>query len=296
MKRLILSILAAFILIASNTAVAFQPGGTSVSSGVSTTSGTGPCLYGRTSAVDGCYSSFSQDFTGNDLTLPSGVSLPGTCAANQIYSLTTATTGQHLYLCETANTWVQQGGTSSSPTFTIYRDNFNRADGTVGANWLTTTGYSAATITSSQVTGTSGGYAQSIYNGGLAAKQYAMLQDINFSASMSVAGVLVHYDDSLDTGYYGYCQYNAGSLELGLYRVNAGVGTLLGTKLTAQAADVTKIRLTITAGGALSFDTYNGSWVVGRRTYTDATITSGKTGFQLKGNLIRADNFEGGEW
>lgn len=49
------------------------------------------------------------DLGGKTLEIPNSTSLPGTCAVGQIYMDTDATTGQRLYLCESANTWVLQG-------------------------------------------------------------------------------------------------------------------------------------------------------------------------------------------
>lgn len=57
------------------------------------------------------------------LILPSSITLPGTCSVGQVYMDTDATSGSRLYLCETTNTWVVQGGgggitASSTDTFT----------------------------------------------------------------------------------------------------------------------------------------------------------------------------------
>jgi hypothetical protein len=41
---------------------------------------------------------------------PRGASLPATCRIGAYFVLTTAAAGQKTYLCESANTWVQQGG------------------------------------------------------------------------------------------------------------------------------------------------------------------------------------------
>jgi hypothetical protein len=43
------------------------------------------------------------------LRIPSSTSLPGTCSTGDIYMDTDATSGQRLYLCQSANTWVVQG-------------------------------------------------------------------------------------------------------------------------------------------------------------------------------------------
>lgn len=46
--------------------------------------------------------------------MPHGTSLPATCNTGDFYQKTNATTGQQIYSCESANSWVLQGGGSSS--------------------------------------------------------------------------------------------------------------------------------------------------------------------------------------
>jgi hypothetical protein len=51
-----------------------------------------------------------MDIGGGTLQVPNSNTLPGTCEVGDIYMDTDATTGQRLYLCESSNTLVQQGG------------------------------------------------------------------------------------------------------------------------------------------------------------------------------------------
>lgn len=51
----------------------------------------------------------SHDFGAATVEIPNSTSLPGTCSTGQIYADTDATSGQRLYLCQSANTWVLQG-------------------------------------------------------------------------------------------------------------------------------------------------------------------------------------------
>lgn len=51
----------------------------------------------------------SVDLGAGILEIPNSTSLPGTCSVGQIYADTDATSGQRIYLCESANTWVLQG-------------------------------------------------------------------------------------------------------------------------------------------------------------------------------------------
>jgi hypothetical protein len=50
------------------------------------------------------------DFGGGTLQVPNSTSLPGTCEVGDSYMDTDASTGQRFYLCESADTWAQQGG------------------------------------------------------------------------------------------------------------------------------------------------------------------------------------------
>jgi hypothetical protein len=79
----------------------------------------------------------SIDLGGKSVEIPNDVSLPGTCSVGQIFSPSSATTGQRLYLCEATNSWVLQGdggGGGSIGGSTGATDNaILRADGTGGA-------------------------------------------------------------------------------------------------------------------------------------------------------------------
>lgn len=53
------------------------------------------------------------DISSGVLKIPSGVNLPGICQVGDFFMDTDATSGQRLYACESANTWVLQGGSGS---------------------------------------------------------------------------------------------------------------------------------------------------------------------------------------
>lgn len=53
------------------------------------------------------------------LEVPNGTSLPGTCSVGQVFMDTDATSGQRIYACESANTWVLQGGGGSTVGYTL---------------------------------------------------------------------------------------------------------------------------------------------------------------------------------
>lgn len=81
------------------------------------------------------YTSGMNDFSAVTLRVPSSTTLPATCAVGDSYMDTDATSGQRWYLCESTDTWVQQGGsggaTAVTATSTFGTDNaVLRADGT----------------------------------------------------------------------------------------------------------------------------------------------------------------------
>lgn len=81
------------------------------------------------------YTSGVNDFSSVTLRVPSSTTLPATCAVGDSYMDTDATSGQRWYLCESTDTWVQQGGsggaTAVTATSTFGTDNaVLRADGT----------------------------------------------------------------------------------------------------------------------------------------------------------------------
>ena len=55
-----------------------------------------------------------------DNTLYSQDATPGTCSVGDLFVDTNATSGQRLYSCETANTWVLQGGSGTAPSDVAY--------------------------------------------------------------------------------------------------------------------------------------------------------------------------------
>ncbi len=54
------------------------------------------------------------NIAGGTLLIPSSTSRPATCSTGQIYMDTDATSGQRLYACQSANTWVLQGDGSTA--------------------------------------------------------------------------------------------------------------------------------------------------------------------------------------
>lgn len=61
----------------------------------------------------------TYDIGGGVLEVPNSTSLPGTCTVGQIFMDTDATSGQRIYACESANTWVLQGGGGAAVGYTL---------------------------------------------------------------------------------------------------------------------------------------------------------------------------------
>jgi len=59
------------------------------------------------------YTSGVNDFSAVTLRVPSSITLPATCSVGDAYMDTDATSGQRWYLCESTDTWVQQGGSGN---------------------------------------------------------------------------------------------------------------------------------------------------------------------------------------
>lgn len=98
------------------------------------------------------------DLSGKAVIIPSSASLPGTCSTGQLYADTDATSGQRLYLCQSANTWVLQGdgggGGSIGGTLGSTDNAIPRADGTGGS----TLQASGCTISDTNVLTCPGGF------------------------------------------------------------------------------------------------------------------------------------------
>src|SRR5437660_756969 len=92
-------------------------GGTCLSGGTISSSGTlsvTPDCIGPTQIDETANYTWSgtERFTGT-FSVPHSTSLPGTCTVGDAYMDTDATSGARWYLCESSNTWVAQGGTST---------------------------------------------------------------------------------------------------------------------------------------------------------------------------------------
>lgn len=164
-------------------------------------------------------------------------------------------------------------------------DNFNRADGGLGANWTTAGGFSALTIVSNTCKGSFGSqHNVSVYTGaGTApADQYAQFKVTNPAGFI---GPVLRHDGG--TAFYT-CYYNAGTATI--YKWSGGSANQIGSGSTITPA-VNDVVYLEAVGTALTMKV-NGATVC---TATDSSITAaGYVGIDLYDNVAAVDDFEGG--
>lgn len=162
-------------------------------------------------------------------------------------------------------------------------DNFNRANGAIGANWTVTNG--GFNVAGNALIGT-GGSNLAYWTGGsgFSSSQFAQVQVVTLNGATDFVGV----DVLFSAGNNGYtCVENNASLLL--QRIAAGTGTTLVSSATAGApGDV--LRLEAAPGGVLTCSR-NGTTSI---TATDTTFTSGSPAIEQFGSTATIDNWSGG--
>ena len=177
---------------------------------------------------------------------------------------------------------------SASAAATLATDNFNRADGGLGAGW-TAISDGAMSIASQQVIGTVGQNTGEIRTG----ETYASDQFSQISVtSTALSGgqwiaAAVRMQNSGQNAYAGLYYWNFGSPELMLFLRTGGAWTQLNAVNTAALAAGTTLKLQA-VGSTISF-LVNGAQ---RLSVTDTTLTGGAPGIMAYGNAT-ADNWAG---
>lgn len=184
----------------------------------------------------------------------------------------------------------------------IVSDNFNRADGALGANWTTITGQNAFTIVSNQAenpitTGSHGNtYTGASWTGG--ADHYTELT-VKANPAQNDGGPTCRAATAAQT-YYVACINNNDAVALGssqrfeVFRVMAGVFTQVGSTVTMviSANDVLRCE----AQGTTIRGLVNG---VQKVTGTDSSIASGKPGMEWwhgSAGTSQVDDFAAGDF
>ena len=169
-------------------------------------------------------------------------------------------------------------------------DDFNRADGALGAGW-TAISDGAMSISSQQVIGTVGATTGDIRTAETyPSDQFSQIQVTStpLSGGQWVAAA-VRIQSGGQNAYAGLYYWNFGSPELMLFKRSGGAWTQLGaTYNSGTLAAGTQLKLTA-AGSTISF-LQNG---VQRISVTDTSFTGGAPGLMAFGNST-ADNWSGG--
>lgn len=174
------------------------------------------------------------------------------------------------------------GGT---PAPLVVSDNFNRADGGLGANWITLTSSDAPQIVNNEVSQTSVAVAAAFWSANSFNDDQFASVTIGTTTSTGFTGA-VRMSASADTMYFGA----AGDF-IQLYKVIAGGYTQLGAVFTpVLSGDM----LRLTANGTTVSLTLNGIEIIN---VTDSDIASGSAGFFCEGDNVHAatlDDWQGG--
>jgi hypothetical protein len=242
--------------------------------------------------------STSSDLTQNQLGIGGGTAInlhvgtvPGTAWVEQ----TTAT--NKLF---TANLSLQAQGpfqdlaSVSAPGLPVLNgsqatDNFNRANGGIGANWTQADG--TWSISSNQVTYTLGGDSEAsvVYtNLSFANDQYSQVTIATITNAVS--GVIVRGASGANTGYAFACE-TVGSGTCFIFKVIAGAATNLVSAGSLGLSNGDVLRLEVHGTALTGFK--NGTQVL---TITDSAITSGSPGMWSENAATTTfDNWRGGD-
>lgn len=163
---------------------------------------------------------------------------------------------------------------------TLFTDNFNRANGALGADWTSLAG--AGTISSNQYAGPSTNGADYYDNGTPGAAAWTSVKAATRVASANYHGVFVR----LDTGSFNWYECNWDTANARIVRVDGGVGTILGAAFTPPAnGDVVRMEMRSSTISVYYNDTL-------QTTRTDATYSAaGRSGIVALGTGGRLDDF-----
>ena len=168
-------------------------------------------------------------------------------------------------------------------------DNFNRADGALGANW-TAISDGAMAISSQAVIGTAGATTGDIWTATtFASDQYSQIQVTStpLSGGQWVAAA-VRVQGSGQNAYAGLYYWNFGSPELMLFKRSGGAWAQLGSTYSSGVL-AAGTQLEVSAVGSTISFLQNG---VQRISVTDSSFTGGAPGIMAYGNST-ADNWTG---
>jgi putative esterase len=273
---------------------------TNVAVSCATTTATTYSVGGTVSGLSGTV--VLQDNGGDDLSvtangsftfatkLASGAAYSVTVAASPTGQTCTVTSGSGTIASADVTSVAVSCATSGSGSGTSASDDFNRANGGLGASW-TAISDGAMSISSQQVIGTAGattGAARTAET--YPSDQFSQIQVTStaLTGGQWIAAA-VRMQSSGQNAYAGLYYWNFGSPELMLFERSGGGWTQLGGVYNSGALTAgTQLKL-VAAGSTISF-LQNG---VQRLSVNDTSLTGGAPGIMAYGNST-ADNWSGG--
>ena len=179
--------------------------------------------------------------------------------------------------------------TCGTNTGTSASDDFNRADGGLGANW-TAISDGAMSIASQQVIGTAAKVTGDTWTANtFGGDQYSEVQVISTSMSgIQWVGPAVRVQNGGQDGYVGIYSWNSGSPVVELFKRSGGGWAQVGAYNSGPLAAGTKLRL-VALGNSISF-MVNGVQRIG---ITDSSFSSGAPGI-MAFDSATADNWTAG--
>lgn len=168
----------------------------------------------------------------------------------------------------------------------VISDDFNRADGSLGANWTTVSG--SPSIVSNAAANGSNANSVARHNTELPSADHYAQADATNPGTGYDEGVLVRFSASAMTCYMG--RYSSGTGAWEIHKWVAGTATLLGSLTEAAPASPWTLRLEA-QGTALRL---YGNGVL-KVSLTDSSVAGNlQAGFRLNATSNTADNFQAG--
>jgi hypothetical protein len=192
------------------------------------------------------------------------------------------------------NTWTELSkgvATGGGVTKMQVTDDFNRADGGLGASWATLDNVYAPQIDTNEVKINASGNSIAFYSDNtFASNQYAQVKLSSAVTADANGGPVVRAQNS--SGGKAYVAFVTSATELRIYLVDTADWTQLGASCTGTFAENDIIRLE--ASGSTLTAKVNGAPVTDC-SRTDATLTGGRPGVYVDGPDFRIDDFTGGD-
>ena len=179
--------------------------------------------------------------------------------------------------------------TATATTPAAFSDDFNRADGSLGANW-TDTSDGGLSISSQTIVGTSATAGDIRTSETYGSDQYSQIEvtSTQLSGGQWVGPAVRTQNGGQDT-YLGIYFWNSGTPQLRLYKRSAGTWIQLGNSYNSGPLPAgTKLKL-VTTGSTLSFQQDG----VERIAVSDTSLTGGAPGIMTFG-AAHGDNWTGG--